>query len=89
MKENIAHHRIEIRRLVATHGATNPRLNGAAPKHVAASIVVDIKPGTSTADMARLQAELEELLRGRVDLLTPRDVPARERASVLQRLNPI
>ncbi|HEY1089689.1 MAG TPA: nucleotidyltransferase [Burkholderiaceae bacterium] len=89
MAANITPHRSEIRRLVSTHGATNPRLVGAKSPHVEAAILVDLKPGTTGADMSRLQSELEELLRGRVDLLTPRDVPAKQRASVLQSLNPI
>ena len=89
MAANITPFRSEIRRLVSTHGAANPRLVGAKSPHVEAAILVDIKPGTTGADLSRLQSELEELLRGRVDLMTPRDVPARERASVLQSGTPI
>ncbi|CAD0362992.1 hypothetical protein CFBP498_48000 (plasmid) [Xanthomonas hortorum pv. vitians] len=84
MSLEVTSHRSAIRRLVASHGATNPRLVGAGSPNVDASILVDLKPGTSDADMTRLHAELEKLLRGRIDLLTPRDVPARQRATLLQ-----
>lgn len=89
MSPKVTSHRSEIRRLVTSHGATNPRLVEVGTSNVDASILVDLKPGTSDADMTRLHAELEELLRGRVDLLTPRDVPARQRAAILQSVQTI
>jgi uncharacterized protein len=84
MNPKVSSNRLEIRRLVTSHGATNPRLVAVGAANADASILVDLKPGTSEADMTRLHADLEEVLRGRVDLLTPRDVPARQRATILQ-----
>ena len=52
-------------------------------------LLVDALPGTTLFDLGGLQVELESLLRVRVDVLTPADLPARFRAQVLAEAQPV
>jgi uncharacterized protein len=51
--------------------------------------LVDPLPGATLFDLGGLQVELEELLGVRVDLVTPDDLPAKFRASVLRDAVPV
>ncbi len=46
-------------------------------------LLVDPLPGATLFDLGGLQGELEALLKVRVDLLTPKDLPEKFRAAVL------
>jgi hypothetical protein len=46
-------------------------------------LLVDALPGATLFDLGALQAELEQLLGVRVDVLTPADLPTTFRAQVL------
>ncbi|HEX2795915.1 MAG TPA: nucleotidyltransferase family protein [Immundisolibacter sp.] len=52
-------------------------------------LLVDALPGATLFDLGGLQAELEDLLGVRVDLLTPGDLPARFREQVLAQAQPV
>jgi predicted nucleotidyltransferase len=52
-------------------------------------LLVDAGPGTTLFDLGALQADLEEALGVRVDLLTPEDLPPRMRERVLREGKPV
>lgn len=73
---------------------TNPRVFGSALHGTDLNgsdldLLVDALPGTTLFDLGGLQVELESLLRVRVDVLTPADLPARFRAQVLAEAQPV
>lgn len=88
MHPSVQNHRATIRRLVAGAGVANPRLKKAGDGPVV-EILVDLRPGTRTAALQQLQAELEEVLKLPVDISTPADLAARQRADLLQQALPI
>jgi len=51
--------------------------------------LVDALPGATLFDLGGLQDELEQLLGVPVDLVTPRDLPARFRDTVLSEARPV
>lgn len=74
--EALAKHRDEVREIIARYPVTNPRVFGSAARgeDTDASdldILVDHDGDVSTFDLARLEIELESLLRTRVDVKTP------------------
>jgi hypothetical protein len=92
--EILQRHRENIRRIVALHGTTNPRVFGSAMRgtDTAASdldLLVDPLPGTTLLDLGAIQMELEEMLGMAVDVLTPGDLPERFRAEVLREAQPV
>jgi len=87
--EAFAQHRETIRRLVAEHGMTNPRLFGSAlhGDDVEGSdldILVDAGPRTSLFDLMGLKLALEDLLNISVDVRTPGDLHRAFRQQVLE-----
>jgi uncharacterized protein len=69
MKPSIAleTHRIDIRRIVEAHCATNARVSGSAAagadsRHSDIDILVDPTPDTTLLDICSIKAELAELL---------------------------
>jgi predicted nucleotidyltransferase len=81
-------HREEIRRIVARHRALNPRIFGSVARDSddAASdidLLVDAEPGATLMDLGALQIELEDLVKRRVDVLVPGDIPPSLRAEIL------
>jgi uncharacterized protein len=81
-------HRDEIRRIVAANHAANARvfgstLHGADNDESDLDILVDALPGATLFDLGAIQVELEELLGVSVDVVTPRDLPAKFRHEVL------
>jgi predicted nucleotidyltransferase len=87
-------HRDEVRAIVRSHRATNPRVFGSALRHEDTEtsdldLLVDRLPGMTLFDLARAMLELERLLGVHVDLLTPLDLPESFRARVLAEAVPV
>ncbi|CAD6872245.1 nucleotidyltransferase family protein [Methylomonas fluvii] len=87
-------HRIEIRRLVESFRATNPRvfgsvLHGTDRNDSDLDLLVDTLDGTTLFDLGGLQVELQDLLTVRVDLVTPGDLPPKWRHQILSEAQPI
>jgi hypothetical protein len=87
-------YRHSIRRIVEQGRLRNPRVFGSAARGEDRDgsdldLLVDPVAGTTLFDLGGVQAELEELLGVRVDLLTPGDLPARVREQVLREAKPL
>ena len=92
--EMLQRHRKNIRRIVALHRATNPRVFGSVRRGLDTDgsdldLLVDPLPGTTLFDLGAMQMELEELIGVTVDVLTPGDLPKRFRAEVLRDALPV
>ncbi|MFN7694833.1 MAG: nucleotidyltransferase family protein [Burkholderiales bacterium] len=86
-------HREAIRRIVAAHRASNPRVFGSVLKGEDDSdsdldLLVD-PVGASLFDLAAITIELEDMMGIRVDVLTPKSLPARFRDRVLLEAQPV
>ena len=86
--EAFSQHRETIRRLVAEHGMTNPRLFGSAlhGDDVEGSdldILVDAPDHISLLDLARLENALSDAIGTKVDLRLPEELHPSFRARVL------
>jgi predicted nucleotidyltransferase len=84
----LRHREQSIREAVARFRVSNPRvfgsvLHGTDTDGSDLDLLVDPQPGTNLFDLGGLQVELEDLLGVRVDVVTPRDLPARIRAQVI------
>jgi predicted nucleotidyltransferase len=83
-----------IRRIIAQGPLSNPRVFGSVVRGddregSDLDLLVDASPGTTLFDLGGLQADLEEALGVRVDLLTPDDLPPRIRERVLREAKPV
>jgi predicted nucleotidyltransferase len=92
--EVVPQHRDAIRRLVLDSGMANPRLFGSVVHGDDAEdsdldLLVDPSPETSLLDIARLQLELEAAVGIKVDLRTPKFLPASFREKVLAEAVPV
>lgn len=72
--ETVLRHRSEICAVVASHGASNPRVFGSVARGVAGpgsdiDLLIDLEPGRTLFDLAALRAELESLLATSVDVV--------------------
>lgn len=86
--------RSAVREAASRFRAANPRifgsvLHGTDKDGSDLDLLVDALPGATLFDLGGLQAELEDLLGVRVDLLTPGDLPAKFRAQVLAQAQPV
>jgi predicted nucleotidyltransferase len=86
--------RDEIMRLAADCGARNVRVFGSVARGEADSrsdvdFLVDLEPGRSLLDLARLQRKLEQLLTAKVDVVSARGLRERVRESVLRDALPL
>ena len=86
--EVLPQHRETIRQLVEQAGMANPRvfgsvLRGEDQDGSDLDLLVDPAPRTSLLDLAGLQIEIEQLVGGRVDLRTPKELHTRFREKVL------
>jgi len=86
--------REEILRLASKRGARNLRIFGSVARGegVAESDVdflVDLEPGRSLMDLGGLQADLEQLLGGKVDVVSSRGLRERVRERVLRDAVPL
>jgi hypothetical protein len=83
-----------IRRIIGQGPLSNPRVFGSVVRGddregSDLDLLVDASPGTTLFDLGGLQADLEEALGVRVDLLTPDDLPPRIRERVLREAKPV
>jgi predicted nucleotidyltransferase len=90
----LASHREAIRRVVEAHRALNPRvfgsvLHGSDSEGSDLDILVDPTPDTTLLDIGAIRHELLQLLGVPVDVLTPKALPERFRASVLAEAVPV
>ena len=86
--------REEILRLASKRGARNLRIFGSVARGegVAESdidFLVDLEPGRSLMDLGGLQADLEQLLGGKVDVVSSRGLRERVRERVLRDAVPL
>jgi hypothetical protein len=87
-------HREEIRRIVQSRCATNPRvfgsaLNGSDSEASDLDILVDPTPETSIFDIGEIRYQLRTLLGVKVDVLTPKALHASLREKVLSEAMPV
>ena len=87
-------HREEIRRIVKSRCATNPRvfgsvLNGDDTEASDLDILVDPTPETSIFDIGEIRYQLRTLLGVPVDVLTPNALHASLRDQVLSEATPV
>src|SRR5258708_3858391 len=81
--------RDEIMRLAADFGAGNVRVLGSVARgdtdeRSDLDLLVDLAPGRSLLDLARLQRKLEQLLTVKVDVVSARRLRDRVRKTVLR-----
>ncbi|HTI17398.1 MAG TPA: nucleotidyltransferase domain-containing protein [Trinickia sp.] len=86
--EVLSRHRAEIRRIVASNRATNPRVFGSVTRGEDRDgsdldTLVDPTLDTSLLDTGIIQAALARLLGINVDVLTPKALPVSCRATVI------
>lgn len=96
MKPSDALHanRAAIRRVVASHRASNARvfgsvLHGQDTDGSDLDLLIDPTPETTLMDVAAIQLELQRLLGVTVDVLTPRALPESFRKQVLSEAVPV
>ncbi|HOV95155.1 MAG TPA: nucleotidyltransferase family protein [Thermomonas sp.] len=87
-------HREAIRRIVAAHRATNPRvfgsvLYGADTEGSDLDLLVDPLEGTTLFDLGGIVYELEQLLGVPIDLLTPKAISRHFRDDVIAQAQPV
>lgn len=96
MKPSLAlsSHREAIRRVVAAHRACNPRVFGSVvhgddTEGSDLDILIDPTPETTLLDIGAIRHELLKLLGVPVDVLTPKALPEKFRATVLAEAVPV
>lgn len=87
-------HRAEIRQIVETNRAANPRvfgsvLRGEDTDDSDLDLLVDTMPNTSLLDIGIIQDALVRLLGVNVDVLTPKGLPESFRAMVIAEAVPV
>jgi len=92
--EAMSLHRDEIRRIVESRRAKNPRvfgsvLHGEDTEQSDLDILVDPTPETSIFDIGEIRYQLRALLGVSVDVLTPRALHTRLRDQVVSEAQPI
>jgi len=90
----LALNRMRIRLVVASHRAKNARvfgsvLHGEDNEDSDLDILVDPSPEASLFDISAIQAELEEILCVKVDVLTPDELPEKIREHVIAEALPV
>ncbi|MEQ1591211.1 MAG: nucleotidyltransferase family protein [Thiobacillaceae bacterium] len=90
----LATHRDAIRNVVALHRACNPRVFGSVvhgddTEGSDLDILIDPTPDTTLFDIGAIRHELLQLLGVPVDVLTPRALPEKFRATVLAEAIPV
>jgi len=92
--EALRTNRVAIRRVVAAHRACNARVFGSVihgddTEDSDLDILIDPTPDTTLLDIGAIRHELLQLLGVPVDVLTPKALPERFRATVLAEALPI
>jgi predicted nucleotidyltransferase len=87
-------HRDRIREIALSHRVTNVRVFGSVvtgedTEESDLDILVDPTHDATLMDIARIQAELSNLLQVNVDVLTPNALPERFRQRVLDEAQPL
>jgi predicted nucleotidyltransferase len=87
-------HRKEIRLIVEQHHAKNARvfgsvLDGEDTETSDLDLLVDTTEQTTLFDIAKIQNQLQKLLRVSVDVLTPKGLPEKIRSKILREASPI
>ncbi|MDD2767949.1 MAG: nucleotidyltransferase family protein [Methylococcus sp.] len=87
-------HRADIRRIVESHHACNPRVFGSVvhgddTEDSDLDILIDPTPETTLFDIGAIRHELLQLLDVPVDVLTPKALPEKFRATVLAEAVPV
>lgn len=87
-------HRETIRKIVESHRACNPRvfgsvLHGCDTEVSDLDLLIDPTPETTLFDIGAIRHELLELLGVAVDVLTPKALPEKFRATVLAQAVPL
>jgi predicted nucleotidyltransferase len=87
-------HREDVRRVVASHGLSNPRVFGSVARgedgpRSDIDIMVDVGPGTTGFDLGGTLLDLVELLGVEGSLVTSRQVPESARVRVFGEAVPI
>lgn len=90
LRSNLA----EVRAAAARFKVANPRVFGSVVRGEDregsdVDILVDALPETTLFDLGGLQVELEELLGVKVDVRTPKDLPASFRDQVVSEAQPL
>ena len=83
-----------IRRIVALHRGSNPRVFGSVvhgddTDGSDLDLLIDPRPDTSLLDIAQIQVELEAQLGVPIDVLTPSALPMKFRDQVLREARPV
>jgi hypothetical protein len=91
---SLAAHREAIRRVVESHHGSNARIFGSAARgndteSSDLDILIDPTPDTTIFDIGAIRHELLLLLGISVDVLTPKALPEKIRASVLAEAVPL
>lgn len=92
--EALSAHRDAVRRIVETHRAGNPRVFGSVvhgddTEGSDLDILIDPTPDTTLFDIGAIRRELLQLLGVSVDVLTPKALPEKFRATVLAEAKPV
>ena len=92
--EALRTHRAAIRRIVESHRACNTRVFGSVIEGSDAEgsdldLLIDPTPQTTLFDIGAIRHELTLLLGVPVDVLTPRALPEKFRATVLSQAQPV
>lgn len=83
-------HRAEIREVVEQNRARNARVFGSVAsgedtEDSDLDLLVDPTEKTTLFDIAKIQIQLQNLLRISVDVLTPKEIPEKYRSKILDR----
>ena len=92
--EALISHRSEIRRVVESNNAKNPRVFGSVLHGIDAEgsdldLLIDPTPETTLFDIGAIRHELAKLLGVPVDVLTPNSLPDHFKATVLAEARPV
>ena len=90
----LAQHHVAVGNAARRYRVSNPRefglvLHGSDSEGSDLDLLDDPLPGTTLFDLGGLQDELEQLMGQQVDVLTPKDLPARFRDQVLAEARPL
>ena len=90
----LASHRADVIAAAARFHTTNVRVFGSVARQQDdegsdLDILVDALPQTTLFDLGGLQVTLEQILGIKVDVLTPLDLPAKFRNSVIAQARPV
>lgn len=92
--EALSTHRDAVRRIVEAHHAGNPRVFGSVvhgddTEGSDLDLLIDPTPDTTLFDIGAIRHELLQLLGVPVDVLTPKALPEKFRATVLAEAKPV